>query len=53
MLVPFWTDVLIWILVLLATGFAVYASRREYLRAPWREVARSGVAMSALVVLSV
>lgn len=53
MLVLFWTDVLIWILLLLAATFALYASRREHLRAPWREVARSGVAMSALVVLTV
>lgn len=53
MLVLFWTDVLIWILLALAVLFAVYASRREHLRAPWREVAGSGVAMSAMIVLAV
>ena len=52
-LVLFWTDILIFLLVALATLFALHASRREHLRAPWREVARSGVAMSALVVLLV
>jgi len=51
--VLFWTDILIWTLLVLAVLFAVYASHREHLRAPWREVARSGVAMSAMVVLAV
>jgi peptide/nickel transport system permease protein len=53
MIILFWTDILIWGLVALAAAFTVYAARREHLRAPWREVARSGVAMSALVVLAV
>ncbi|MDJ0956756.1 MAG: ABC transporter permease [Arenicellales bacterium] len=52
MLVLFWTDILLFSLVVLVVGFAIYASRKEHLRAPWREVSRSGVAMSALVVLS-
>ena len=38
-------------LLFMAAAFSIYASRREHLRAPWREVGRSGVAMSSLVVL--
>jgi peptide/nickel transport system permease protein len=52
-LVILWTDALIFMLVALALAFGTYASRREHLRAPWREVARSRVGMGALVVLSV
>ncbi len=51
MLVLLWTDVLIYLLLLLATGFVLYAGRREHLRAPWRQVGRSRVAMGTLVVL--
>ena len=51
MLVLFWTDILLFSLVILVVGFAIYASRKEHLRAPWREVSRSSVAMSALMVL--
>jgi peptide/nickel transport system permease protein len=46
------TDALVFVLVVLALAFARYASRREHLRAPWRQVARSKVGMGALVVLS-
>lgn len=49
----FWTDALIFLLVLMAGGFTWYTRRREHLRAPWRRVGRSRVAMSALVVLMV
>ena len=49
----FWTDILIFFLIALAVGFALYASGKEHLRLPWREVGRSPVAMSALVVLAV
>jgi peptide/nickel transport system permease protein len=45
------TDVLIFLLVLLAVGFGLYAARHEHLRAPWRRVARSRVGVAALVVL--
>ncbi|MDJ0805294.1 MAG: ABC transporter permease [Gammaproteobacteria bacterium] len=48
-----WTDALIFLLVLLIAGFALYARRKEHLRAPWQEIARSRVGMGALVVLSV
>ncbi|HSH43029.1 MAG TPA: ABC transporter permease [Arenicellales bacterium] len=49
----FWTDALIFLLLAMAAGFAWYARRREHLRAPWRRVGRSRVAMSALMVLLV
>lgn len=48
-----WTDGLIFLLVLLAIGFTLYARKKEHLRAPWKEVAHSKVGMGALVVLSV
>ncbi len=51
MLVLFWTDALIFLLVGVVVVFALYARRREHLRTPWRQVARSGVAMGSLVVL--
>lgn len=52
MLVLFWTDILIFLLVVMILMFVLYARRREHLRAPWREVARSGVAMGSLMVLA-
>jgi peptide/nickel transport system permease protein len=51
-LVVLWTDALIFLLFFLALGFGVYASRKEHLRAPWRTVMRSRVAVGSLVVLS-
>ncbi len=47
-----WTDALIFLLVVTITVFAFYARRREHLRDPWRQVARSRLGMSALVVLT-
>lgn len=47
------TDALIYLLLALAVGFALYARRHEHLRAPWRQVAASRTAMGALVVLAV
>jgi peptide/nickel transport system permease protein len=49
--VVLWTDALVFLLVAVAIGFGVYASRHTHLRAPWREVARSRVGMAALVIL--
>ena len=46
-----WTDVLIYLLLAVIASFAVYASRHEHLRTPWRQVARRPMAMGALVVL--
>jgi len=51
-LVILWTDGLIFLLLLVAVVFAVYASRREHLRDPWRQVVRSRVGVSTLVVLA-
>ena len=45
------TDALIYLLLLLALGFALYAARHEHLCAPWRRVGRSRVGVAALVVL--
>jgi peptide/nickel transport system permease protein len=46
------TDALIFLLIAVAIGFGVYASRHEHLRAPWRSVARSPVGAAALVVIA-
>jgi peptide/nickel transport system permease protein len=46
-----WTDALIYLLLVLAAGFGVYASRHAHLREPWGRVARSRVAAAAVVVL--
>ena len=45
------TDALIYLLLVLALGFGVYASGHEHLREPWGRVGRSAVGVSALVVL--
>lgn len=47
-----WTDILIYILFFAAVGFAVYSSRFEHLRAPWRQVANNKLAMTAAFILS-
>ena len=46
------TDVLFFVLLGLAAFYAFYASRREHLRAPWRQVAERPLGMAAAVVLS-
>jgi len=46
-----WTDALIYLLVAVIIAFIVYARGKEPLRAPWRQVGRSGMAMASLVVL--
>jgi peptide/nickel transport system permease protein len=51
-LVILWTDALIFLLLLLMLGFALVARRHEHLRAPWRLVARSRIAMGTAVVLA-
>lgn len=48
-----WTDILVFVLVAVILAFALYARRREHLRAPWREVVRSRLAVASLVVLGV
>ena len=51
-LVILWTDALVFLLLVFATLFGLYASRKAHLRGPWREVGRSKVGVSTLVVLS-
>ncbi|MEQ8230737.1 MAG: ABC transporter permease [Gammaproteobacteria bacterium] len=45
------TDLLFFVLLVLATGYIAYAARREHLRAPWRQVVERPLGMSAAVVL--
>ncbi len=46
-----WTDQLVWLLVVIVTGFVWYIRRHEHLLAPWRRVAGSASGMAALTVL--
>ena len=46
-----WTDALIFLLVGSIAAFMVYASCRAHLRAPWREVVRKPLGMSAFIIL--
>ncbi len=48
-----WTDALVFLLAGLVVIFALYARKREHLRAPWRDVVRSRIAVASLVVLAV
>lgn len=48
-----WTDILIFLLLAAVIAFALFARRREHLRAPWRQVGRGSVAMATLVVLGI
>ncbi len=50
--VVLWTDGLLFLLLGVVACFVVYARRQEHLREPWRQVARSRVAMAAAVVLA-
>lgn len=47
----FWTDWLIYLLIVAVVAFMLYARRREHLRAPWRSVLRRRLAMASMVVL--
>ncbi len=49
--VVLWTDALIYLLVSAAIGFVFYVRRHEHLRAPWRQVMKSRLGMSAAVIL--
>lgn len=49
--VVLWTDALVFLLVLSISGFIVYASGKEHIRDPWRQVLRSRMGMAALIVL--
>ena len=48
-----WTDALVFVLLAVVFSFALYARNKEHLRAPWREVVRSRMAVASLVVLTV
>ena len=49
--VVFWTDALVWLVVAVVVGYALYARGREHLVAPWRRVVRSSAGMAAAVIL--
>jgi len=51
MFVLFWTDASIFLLLSVVVAFALYARRKEHLRAPWRGVARSRMGLASAVVL--
>jgi peptide/nickel transport system permease protein len=53
MFVFLWTDLVLWLVVLAAAGYALHVRRTPSLRATWMHVARSAPAMSAAVVLVV
>jgi peptide/nickel transport system permease protein len=46
-----WTDALVFVLMAASIAFMWQVRRHEHLRAPWRKVAHSRVAMCSLVVL--
>src|SRR5690625_1123315 len=46
-----WTDALLYLLLVMAVGFAFYARRKKHLRDPWSQVFRSSVGMSTAVIL--
>lgn len=48
-----WTDLLIWLLVMVITLGVLYTRRHPHLMEPWRRVGRSRLAMGSLVVLLV
>ena len=47
------TDVLVWLLVAAAAGYAFYCRRHPHLALPWARVLRSPAAMASAVVLAV
>ena len=49
----FITDILFFSLLAMIAGVLLYARGQEHLRAPWREITRRPLAMSALVILLV
>jgi len=50
--VPLGTDLLVYLLLAFVAGFVWRVRRHEHLRLPWRRVARTPAAMSALVPLA-
>lgn len=50
-MVVLWTDALLYLLVLMVLVYVLHVRRREHLRAPWRRVLQSPIAMGAAVLL--
>lgn len=50
-LVWLWTDLSIYCLVFVISLFVLEARKREHLRAPWRQVMRSQLAMGSMIIL--
>src|SRR5918999_723481 len=50
--VPLATDVLLWLLVAAAAGYAWYCARRPHLAAPWKRVFQSNAAVASSVLLA-
>ncbi len=46
-----WTDLLIYLLLVIAMLFAAYASQHEHLRSPWLRVRHSRLGMMSVVIL--
>ncbi|MBL1143175.1 MAG: ABC transporter permease [Proteobacteria bacterium] len=51
--VIFITDAFIFLLVFMVLAFVLYARKHEHLSAPWKDVARRPIAMSAAIFLAV
>lgn len=50
-LIFLWTDILLWLLLLMILAFTKYTLGKPHLREPWRKVFKSPIAMSSLLVL--
>jgi len=48
-----WTDALIYLLVLVVMAYAIWASRREHLKAPWRKVFKNRLGVASFIILSI
>ena len=49
--VMLWTDLLVYILCLSVFSFSMYARKREYLLAPWKQVIRSRLGAMSFIIL--
>ena len=48
---PLYTDVLLWLLIVVVAAYAWYCSRRPHLAAPWRRVFQSKAAVVSAVIV--
>ncbi len=46
-----WTDILIYLLLLMVIVFAIWSHSKEHLRAPWRQLMRNKIGVAAMTVL--